>query len=420
MSVTMSNSRFRASSQPRGELPGLTQRIARHLEQYGKGHSVQGRQPEPGCVVLSSNDYLSLAADPRIVAAQVASLISKSTEVLMSAVFLGEASSQRRFERELAQFLGADDAVLTQSGYAANDGLLQVLADAITPIYVDIFAHASIWQGAQSAGVKARPFRHNEVDHLAGLIAQHGPGIVAVDAVYSTSGDIAPLAELASLCEATGCILLVDESHSIGVFGAHGEGLVAALGLTDKVAYRTFSLSKAFVGRAGAILGSARVLDFLRYQSRPAIFSSAVLEHDIARFQATLDVIRGADDRRFLLQANARRLREGLAELGYDVSVSETQIVPLVAGPEPRTVALRQALEQRGVIGAVFCTPATPKNKSLVRLSVTSGTTDEELDRVLAVCAEIRDQVRPEEWPTARRAARRAASATPQHSPALA
>jgi CAI-1 autoinducer synthase len=242
MSVTMSNLRFRASSQPRGELPGLTQRIARHLEQYGNGHSVQGRQPTPGCVVLSSNDYLSLAADPRIVAAQVASRTSKSTEVLMSAVFLGETSSQRCFERELAQFLGAEDAVLTQSGYAANDGLLQVLADAITPIYVDIFAHASIWQGAQSAGVKARPFRHNEVDHLAGLIAQHGPGIVAVDAVYSTSGDIAPLAELASLCEATGCILLVDESHSIGVFGAHGEGLVAALGLTDKVAYRTFSL----------------------------------------------------------------------------------------------------------------------------------------------------------------------------------
>src|SRR5260221_238943 len=229
MSVTLSSSRFRAPALPRGELPGLTQRIARHLEQYAEGHSVQGRQPDPGCVVLSSNDYLSLSADPRIVAAQVAALSRQPNEIMMSAVFLGETSAQRGFERDLATFLDAEDVVLAQSGYAANDGLLQVIADALTPIYVDIFAHASIWQGAQSAGVKARPFRHNEVEHLAGLIAQYGPGIVAVDAVYSTTGDIAPLAELADLCEAQGCILVVDESHSVGVFGEHGEGLVASL-----------------------------------------------------------------------------------------------------------------------------------------------------------------------------------------------
>src|SRR5262249_61489431 len=101
----------------------------------------------------------------------------------------------------------------------------------------------------------------------------------------------------------------------------------------------------------------------------------AVLEEEAARFAATVDVIRAAGDRRRQLAHNAARLRQGLADIGYDVSVSETQIVPLMAGPEPRTVALRQALEARGVIGAVFCAPATPKNKSLVRLSVTSGTT---------------------------------------------
>jgi len=419
MYVTPSKARFGAQLQPRGEFPGLSQRIARHVEQYGNGHAVQGRQPGPGCVTLSSNDYLSLGADSRIVQAQVAALRHQPTEVMMSAVFLGEDSAQRRFERDMASFLGSPDVVLTQSGYAANDGLIQVLADATTPIYVDIFAHMSIWQGAQSAGVKARPFRHNEVGHLASLIALHGPGIVAVDAIYSTSGDIAPLADLANLCDSTGCVLIVDESHSLGTFGAGGEGLVAMLGLTDRVAYRTASLSKAFVGRAGVIAGPARVLDFLRYQSRPAIFSSAVLEQDVARFAATLDVIRRADDRRDRLRRNGARLRDGLGALGYDIGPTETQIVPLVAGPEEQTVMLRRALESRGVIGAVFCAPATPKNRSLVRLSMASGIGEDEIEHVLEVCATIRDEVRPEEWPGARRARRRV-PAMPPRSPALA
>jgi CAI-1 autoinducer synthase len=424
MSVTMSDARFRAQTN-RGELPGLTERIDRHLEQYvdfPEGRPVQGRPPEPGCVILSSNDYLALATDPRIVQAQITALAASRNEVMMSGVFLDDGSSQRRFERELARFLGAEDVALCQSGYAANDGLIQILADAITPIYIDIFAHMSLWAGAQSAGVKARPFRHNEVGHLANLVAQHGPGIVVVDAIYSTTGDICPLAELVTLCERTGSLLVLDESHSMGTFGDRGEGLAGALGLADRVHFRTFSLSKAFVGRAGVVAGPARVVDFLRYESRPAIFSSAVLEHDIARFRATLQVIEQASDRRTRLAAQSAKLRVGLASIGYDVSISETQIVPLIAGPEARTVALRRALERRDIIGAVFCAPATPKNRSLVRFSMTSETTDAEIDRVLAVCEDIRDEMQPDEWPMARRAGRRVGrqAVTQPRSPALA
>jgi len=424
MSVTMSDARVRATT-GRGELPGLTQRIDRHLEQYAdfpEGRPVQGRPPAPGCVNLSSNDYLALATDPRIVQAQISALAAARNEVMMSGVFLGETSAQRGFERELAHFLGAEDVALCQSGYAANDGLIQILADAITPVYIDIFAHMSLWAGAQSAGVKARPFRHNEVGHLASLMAQHGPGVVVVDAIYSTTGDICPLPDLVTLCERTGSLLVLDESHSIGVFGERGEGLAGALGLADHVHYRTFSLSKAFVGRAGVVAGPARAIDFLRFESRPAIFSSAVLEHDIARFRATLKVIEAAGDRRTRLAAQAAKLREGLASLGYGVGISETQIVPLISGPEARTVALRRALERRDVIGAVFCAPATPKNRSLVRLSMTSETTDAEIDRVLDVCEAIRAEMRPDEWPMARRATRRIGvqALTPPRSPALA
>jgi CAI-1 autoinducer synthase len=395
---TMTTTTTTTATPRRGELPSLTARLDEFDGRFPDELPTQGRPPEPGCVLLHSNDYLSLSADPRIVGAQVEALMTAGREVMMSSVYLAEGGPQRRFERDLARFLDAEDVVLCQSGFAANDSLVQILCDPEVPAYIDRFAHASLWQGAQSARAPTHPFVHNDLQHLGRLIAENGPGVVVVDAVYSTLGDLCPLEELVPLCEARGCLLVVDESHSMGVIGERGEGLTATLGLTARVPYRTFSLSKAMVGRGGIIAGPTRVLRHLRCEARPAVFSSAVLEHDVARFAATLRVVQGAGDRRRRLQASAARLREGLSALGYDVSPSRTQIIPLVAGPVPRTVALRKALERHGVIGAVFLEPATPRNGSLVRLSVTSGTTDAELDQVLAACAAIRDEVRPEEW----------------------
>ena len=371
----------------------LKKRVNKYFERYPSGHSTRGAPSTPDTIILSTNDYLSLAQDPRIVQAQVKALQEEADNVFMSGVFLSGDSPQRRFERQMASFLGAEDVVLAQSGFAANDGLLQAIADPFTPVYLDIHAHASLWQGAHSASAKARPFRHNDTDFLRTLIRRHGPGVIAVDSIYSTLGDICPIEDFASLALEEGCILVVDESHSMGVFGPEGRGLVHRPELAELVHFRTFSLSKAFVGRAGIVAGPAPVLEYLRYESRPAIFSSTVLSFEVAGFAATLEAIRAADDRRGQVARNAKRLRDGLLALDYDLGGSETQIVPLIAGPEDQTVRLRQALERHDVQGAVFCAPATPKNGSLVRLSVTSGHTDEQIDRVLAACAEIRNEL---------------------------
>ncbi|MCW5749915.1 MAG: quorum-sensing autoinducer CAI-1 synthase [Alphaproteobacteria bacterium] len=392
-------------SRPRdwGELPGLTWRIEQYFERFKDGHATKGIPPTAKTLIFSSNDYLSIGGDPRIVEAQVRRLREFGDSVLMSAVFLHSETEQRAFERRIARFMGAEDAVLCQSGWCANDGLIQTLADQTIPIYFDMFAHMSFWQGAQSAGVKARPFRHNSVENLAALIRKNGPGIVGVDSVYSTTGDIAPLAELAELCEAEGCLLIVDESHSAGVFGASGEGLVAMLGLQDRVPYRTLSMSKAFASRAGLVVGPSRALEFYRYESRPAIFSSAVVPHEIAAFEASLDVIEAEGPRRTRLQESASYLRNRLDELGYNVDISQTQIIALEAGTEAATIRLRRALESRHIQGAVFCAPATPKNRALVRFSVTAAHTPEQLDRVAEVCAEIRDEVGMRDWPSTQR-----------------
>jgi len=374
------------------------------LDPSWKGeHLVKGREPGRDAIILSSNDYLSLSNHPQIVEAQVAELRKHGRGVVMSDVFRTGSNPLAEFERGMAELMGTEDSVLCQSGWCANVGLIQAIAEEGTPVYVDLFAHMSLWEGIRSAGARAIPFRHNSAESLERLVERHGPGYILVDAVYSTSGEIAPLAKLCDVAERGGCALIVDESHSLGVMGLRGEGLVASLGLRDRVLFRTASLSKAFCARGGIVAGPQRTLKYFRYEARPAIFSSAVLTHEGVALCATLDVIQASQPARLKLRENSSALRDGLDALGYPVRPSQTQIIALQSGDEWRTRILRDALESRGVFGAVFCAPATPRNKSLVRLSVHSAMATEALARVLEVCAEIRGEVQLSDWPSARR-----------------
>jgi CAI-1 autoinducer synthase len=220
---------------------------------------------------------------------------------------------------------------------------------------------------------------------------------------------VAPLAAIADVCAEHDCVLVVDESHSLGTHGPRGAGLVVELGLTDLVHFRTASLAKAFAGRAGIISCSRRFQEYFKCESLPAIFSSTLLPHEVMGLAATLDVIEREDWRRTRLAANARHLRVSLAELGYNLNGSETQIVALEAGPEQQTIVLRDALEARGIFGSVFCAPATAQNRSLIRISVNAALSDQELERLIDVCEEIRDEVDMWNWPSTRRLMQRGA-----------
>jgi CAI-1 autoinducer synthase len=266
-----------------------------------------------------------------------------------------------------------------------------------------MMAHASLWEGVQSAQALGVPFLHNDASHLARQVDKHGPGIVVVDALYSTNGSIAPLHAVVDIAERTGCILIVDESHSLGTHGPRGAGLVAELGLSERVHFRTASLAKAFAGRAGFLTCSSHFKGYFLSASRPAIFSSCLLEHELAWFDAALDLIAGADERRAALHRTARQVRAGLRDLGYNVDDGTEQIIALEAGPEPKTLVLRKALERRGIYGAVFCAPATAKNRSLVRLTLNAGLDAVQVARLLDACADMRAEVDLESWSSTRR-----------------
>jgi CAI-1 autoinducer synthase len=359
--------------------------------------------PRPGAIMLASNDYLCLSGEAALRDAQARCLVRRQGGMLMSSVFLQQGSTQHRLEAKLAAFMGAEDGVLTQSGWAANVGLLQTIAGPGVPVYLDMMAHASLWEGVQSAQATALPFLHNDAAHLERQVRKHGPGVIVADALYSTNGSVAPLECIARIASDSGSILVVDESHSLGTHGPRGAGLVAQLGLAGQVHFRTASLAKCFAGRAGFITCSSHFKGYFLSASRPAIFSSCLLEHELAWFDAALAFIGGADQRRAALAHNTRTVRAGLRALGYNVDDGSEQIVALEAGPEPRTLALRKALEKRGIYGAVFCAPATAKNRSLVRLTLNSGLTQSECARLLAACADMRAEVGMDSWPSTRR-----------------
>lgn len=375
-------------------------RIARLL---GGEHPHAWQPVAPGAVFLAGNDYLCLSGEPSLVRAQVAAMHGSSGEQLMSAVYLQEGSAQHRLEAKFARFMDAENSILTQSGWAANVGLVQTLAEPGIPVYLDMQAHASLWEGVQSAGATPVAFRHNDTEHLRRQLARHGRGVIAVDALYSTNGSVAPLPELADIAGRSGCLLVVDESHSLGTHGPRGAGLVAALGLQDSVHFRTASLAKAFAGRAGLVTCSSKFKGYFLSASRPAIFSSCLLGHELAWFDAAIDFVAAADERRVALHVKAMALREELGTLGYNVSDGSEQIIALEAGPEPKTLALRKLLERHGVVGAMFCAPATPKNRSLVRLTLNAGLERAQLHRIVEACAAIRELADVENWSSTRR-----------------
>lgn len=386
---------------------GLQARIARDFEprwtrDWGGRSLLEGRMPGPDAVRLDGNDYLAVTGHPDIVAAQVAALLQEEQSVVQSGLFQRDEHPARALERQLAAWTGQEDAVLCQSGYAANIGAMQSLADAGSPVYIDTLAHASLWEGIRAAGAMARPFRHNQPEHLARLMETHGPGLVAVDSVYSTTGEVCPLAAIVEVVERHGSMLLVDESHSLGTHGPQGAGLSVALGLADRVHFISASLAKAVAGRAGFFTMPAHLRQYIITASFPTMFSSCLLAHEVAGLRATVSLLQQADHARERLHQNTRRARSGLADLGYALPGSE-QILALEIGSEIAARDLRDAMEALGVFGSIFFPPATSRNRSMVRLTLNAGLTDSELEHLQKVMAELVPRFRPDTWSSVRR-----------------
>ncbi|WP_439292200.1 MULTISPECIES: alpha-hydroxyketone-type quorum-sensing autoinducer synthase [Rahnella] len=363
----------------------LEKRIKEHYQdrfvnEWGGESLFKSPSPSSNDVPLNNNDYLCLCKNKSLYLNMGKDI---SNDVLMSSVFLDESSFQTRVEREFSKFFNVENSILCQSGWAANTGLIQSIADDTTPVYIDILAHMSFHDGVRLANAKSYVFAHNNANNARKKISQYGPGIIVVDSVYSTNGSLCPLSDFATLAQELDCILVVDESHSAGTHGPEGRGIVNALKLNEQVDFITVSLAKAFAGRAGLITCPNKFKDYFLLESHPSIFSSALMNHDLKWFMNVIPVIVSSDIKREKLHFNSRQIRSSLKRLGYNVSSGTEQIIAVEIGSEKSVLILQKKLQKKGVYGSVFGYPATTKNKSLIRLTINSDLTDSDISRIV-------------------------------------
>jgi 8-amino-7-oxononanoate synthase len=359
-------------------------------------------------VMLGGNNYLGLTTDRRVLGAARDALDRYGTGVTGSRTLHGTLRIHDELEQELAEWLGAEEVLVFSTGYGANLGCIATLMRPGDNVICDAADHASIFDAVAMSQARMRPFRHNDIKRLdlALEMAQREEGgmLVVVDGVFSMEGDVADLAGITQVCRDRGARLLVDEAHGIGVLGPRGAGAGDAYGVEGQIDLRMGTFSKSLASCGGFIAGPAAVIDFLRLQSRPFMFTASGVPASLGAALGALRVIRSAEGLQLLgrLRDNAMYLRAGLSDQGWNVSEPSalpdgtaliTPIIPVLVGKDWEAVRLWKALFDLGVYVNVALYPAVPRGQALLRTSVTAAHTREHLGRALAEFAAVRSTV---------------------------
>ena len=365
-------------------------------------------------IMLGSNNYLGLTGDERVRQGALDALNQYGTGLTGSRFLNGTTALHLELEAELTQWFGTEDALVFTTGHQANVGALGTILGPADTVVVDSGDHASILDGAIVSRAKLRAFRHNRIDRLEHTLekaAGDGGGIlVVVDGVFSMEGDVAPLNEIAELCERFGARLMVDEAHALGVLGARGAGSCELLGVEDRVDLRMATFSKSLASCGGVIAGPADVIDFLRIQSRAFMFTASGVPAAIGAALAAVRICRSPEGRELFARVldNARYLHRGLASLGFKVVAPTrladgtevvTPVVPVVVGDDWHAAFLWKGLYDAGVFVNTALHPAVSPAGALLRTSVMATHDHETLDEAIAIFGEVKQRFESEHGP---------------------
>ena len=335
---------------------------------------------------LSSNDYLGLAQDPRLIAAAQAAAARWGAGAGASRLVTGHLALHAAVEEKLAAFKGTQAAVIFSTGYMANLGVIAALTGPGDAVFGDKLNHASIYDGIKLSGATLHRFPHRDLNRLEELLRQHQDArrrLIITDSVFSVDGDLAPLAELVALKERFGAALMIDEAHATGVLGERGAGLAEALGLTGRIEVHLGTFSKALGSLGGYVAGDRRLIDYLYNRSRSLIYSTALAPPVLGAIGAALEIVAQEPERRRYLQEESEKFRRGLSQAGLDTLGSETQIIPVLVGENARTLEFAARLRQQGLMAVALRPPTVPPGKARVRFSLSAAHSREDLARAL-------------------------------------
>jgi 8-amino-7-oxononanoate synthase len=358
--------------------------LARTLRISGVGPEAD--TPEGCKLIFCTNDYLGLSASPSIARAAAVEMengIGAGASRLVSGNFPWHETLERRF----ADFVGKSHSVLFPSGYQANVGAISALAGQGDVIFSDQLCHASIIDGCRLSRAKIEIYDHNDANHLKSLLAQYpnpeSGKLVITEGIFSMDGDIPPLAQICDVAKQAGAAVYLDEAHSLGILGPEGRGLAAALNLEDRIDVLVGTFGKA-VGVAGACVAcESEPAQLLKSTARSLMYTTASPPALARAVCESLTCIAGATRERNQLHTNIRRFQKLAQAAQIPLLPSDTPIQPVLIGNAERTMAISDALWQRGIFVQGIRPPTVPAGTERLRITLSALHTGEQLERLI-------------------------------------
>ncbi len=370
---------------------GLYVTIRKLQSQQGPWIIVDGKKVLNMC----SNNYLGLAAHPRIKEAAIRAILDYGVGAGAVRTIAGTMELHTILEEKLARFKRREAAVTFQSGYNANLGALSALGwNRKDLIFIsEELNHASIIDGIRLSGAPKIVYKHLDMQDLKRKLEEardYKIKVIITDGVFSMDGDLAPLPEIVELAEEYNAIIYVDDAHGEGVLGDHGRGIVDYYGLHDKVDFEMGTLSKAFGVIGGYVAGNADAIEYIRQRGRPFLFSSAMNPPDVAAAIAAVEILEESDELIRKLWENTRILQRGLRDAGYDLGNTKHPITPVMLYDEKLAQEFSKRLfEEYRIFAQAIVYPTVPRGKARIRLEPSAAHSEEDMKYVVDAFTEL-------------------------------
>jgi glycine C-acetyltransferase len=386
-------SNFIESALERLKQEGLYRKLRRVDGDQGATLIVDGRE----VLNLCSNNYLGLANHPALREAAKQAIDRYGCGSAASRLISGNMTLHEELEERIAALKGTEAALVFNSGFQANVGIIPALVGEGDLIFSDALNHASLIDGCRLSRAKTVVYPHLDLDRLEqGLrdAPSNGRKLIVTETLFSMDGDEAPLDGIVDLAERYGAMVMVDEAHATGVLGPSGAGIVSKLGLTERISVQMGTLGKALGGFGAYVAGSRALREFLINRCRSFIFTTSLPPAVLAMAIAAIDLLYKEPQRRLALWHNARAMKEGLRKLGFSLGQGQSQILPLIVGDAEKCMTLSDKLLEKGLFVQGIRPPTVPPGTSRLRLTLMATHTHEHLHEALEAFQEVKDEMR--------------------------
>lgn len=343
-------------------------------------------------IMLGSNNYMGMTNHPEVKEAASAAIYKYGSGCTGSRFLNGTLDIHVEFEEAIAEWLGKEIALVFTTGFMVNQGTISALIEKGDYIISDKLNHASIVEGCRLATGETVRFKHNDMNDLERTlqnIPKKSGKLIIADGVFSAEGSIANVSGIVELAKQYNARVMIDEAHSMGVYGSEGRGISDEQGQLDQVDLIMATFSKSFGGVGGFIAGPLEVVMWIKHKARPMIFSASLPPASVAGAHKALEILRRADDRREAVLRNSAMMMKGLTEMGFNTGNSTSQIIPLIVGDDMKCIKFWRALFDAGIFTNAFITPGVPPGGALIRTSYMPTHTDTMLNDSLEIIERV-------------------------------